>query len=85
MEDLGCVSGGKRNEYMLLCSALRYFYAVQIFFVDKDYQKAEGMASHHFLIRRRMSPSIVMENICLVNCDAWGNILGHFRSGHLMR
>ena len=32
---LGCVSGGRRMEYMLWCFSLRDLYAGQIFFVDK--------------------------------------------------
>ena len=41
VENLGCVSDGRRNLQMLWCSDLIYLYGGQILFVDK-YCKKEG-------------------------------------------
>ena len=48
VEYLGCVSGGRRNLYMLWCYDLSFMYGGQLFFVDKYWQKVERMSSHHF-------------------------------------
>ena len=85
VSNLGCVSGGRINKEILWCSDLRYFFGDQILFVDKYWQKAERMVSHHFWIWRRVLPYRVINDIFLVNCDALEYLSGDFRSGHLMR
>ena len=84
VENLGCVSSGRRKKDMLWCYALIDFYAVQLLFVDKYCKKAEIMASHNFWIWRMVSPLRVMEDICLVNYNAWEYLSGELRSGHLI-
>ena len=84
MEYLGCVSGGRRNLETFWCSALSYLYGGHLLFVDKDWRKSEIMASHHFWIWRRVSPSRVKNDRFLVNWDAWEWKSGDFRRGHLI-
>ena len=45
---LECMSSGKRNLEMLRCSALIFFYGVQLFFADRDCQKSRKMESRNF-------------------------------------
>ena len=42
------------------------------------------MVLYNFLICKRVLPSRVTQDRCLVNCDAWGCFSGDLRSGHLM-
>ena len=72
----------RRNLVMSCCSALSLLYDVQILFVDRGWYKAEIMASHNFWSWRRVSPSRVMGDSCLVNCEACEWKYSDLRSGH---
>ena len=75
--NLWYVYGERINLEILSCSSLSDLYGGQILFVDKDWQKAEKMASHHFWIWIRVSPSRVVNDICLVNCYASWTVYVH--------
>ena len=82
--NLGWVSSGKITEDSSWLFDARDFYAGQLFFFDKNFQKAEGMESKHFWIWRSVPPLRVMEDRRLVNFDACEYFSGNLRSGHCM-
>ena len=81
---LESLSRGRKSLDMLWCSALILLCSGHLLFVDRDWKKAEIMAPHHFWSWRRVLPSRVMDEIFLVNCDAWELKHVELRSGHLM-
>ena len=82
--NLAYSSGRITKEYSWLSSYEIYLYAGKIFLVDRYWQKIEQMASHHFLIWRRLSPSRITEGIFLLNFDTCKYLSGDLRSDHLM-
>ena len=78
------LSGGRRNLVMSWLVATRFWYVGKLLFVDRDWQKSKRIASHQFLSWRRVLPSRVMCDRCLVNCEACECKYGDLRSGHLV-
>ena len=84
-DSLGWVPSVIIKEYSSWWSAVWYLYDGKLLFVDKYWKKSENMSSHHFLIWRSMLPLRVMEDKCLLNCDACEGFSGDLRSGYWMR
>ena len=81
---LGCVYGGRINLEMLWCSALNLLYGGQILYVDGYWHKEEINGIPPFWSWIWVSPSMVTNERCLVNCDAWEWKYGDLRIGHLI-